>query len=158
MNDAVPTNARHHAGSANETFRAARDFLLQHRTDYAGAMRDFTWPQLDRFNWALDWFDVIARANDRPALLIVEEDGSQISRSFAEMAQRSNRIANWLREHGVARGDRGAGCRLGAHRSDCGDDLALLSPAHAGLQPCSPDRVRGAAQDDLGQNTPRRAA
>jgi acetyl-CoA synthetase len=105
MNDAAPPNAQHHAGSASETFRAARDFLLQHRTDYEGAMRNFSWPELDRFNWALDWFDVIARANDHPALLIVEEDGGETSRSFAEMAQRSNRVANWLREHGVVRGD-----------------------------------------------------
>jgi acetyl-CoA synthetase len=69
-------------------------------------VRDFRWPEFDRFNWALDWFDVIARDNDRPALVIVEEDGRETSRSFAEMAQRSNRVANWLREQGVARGDR----------------------------------------------------
>lgn len=97
MSDATP---------ASETFRAARDFLLRHRTDYEGATRDFRWPQLDRFNWALDWFDVIARANDRPALIIVEEDGGQTNRSFAEMAQRSNRVADWLRGQGVVRGDR----------------------------------------------------
>ena len=39
-------------------FVAARDFLLQHRQDYATAYRDFRWPKLDRFNWALDYFDV----------------------------------------------------------------------------------------------------
>ena len=38
-------------------FKAARDFLLAHRTDYATAYRDFRWPQVDNFNWALDWFD-----------------------------------------------------------------------------------------------------
>src|SRR5215217_3024190 len=106
MNDAVPMTAEDHTGTVSETFRAARDFLLQQRTDYAAAVRDFRWPEFDRFNWALDWFDVIARDNDRPALVIVEEDGRETSRSFAEMAQRSNRVANWLREHGVARGDR----------------------------------------------------
>ncbi len=42
-------------------FRAARDFLLAHRQDYAAASRDFEWPQPEHFNWALDWFDVIAR-------------------------------------------------------------------------------------------------
>ena len=26
-------------------------------TDYEAARRDFRWPELDRFNWALDWFD-----------------------------------------------------------------------------------------------------
>ena len=42
---------------AADAFKAARDFLLAHRTDYATAYRDFRWPDLDHFNWALDWFD-----------------------------------------------------------------------------------------------------
>jgi acetyl-CoA synthetase len=37
-----------------QPFLAARDFLLAHRTDYATAVRDFRWPQLGEFNWALD--------------------------------------------------------------------------------------------------------
>src|SRR5215216_3619763 len=106
MNDAVPTTVQQHTGTASERFRAARDFLLQHRTNYDAAVRDFRWPAFDRFNWALDWFDVIARDNHRPALVIVEEDGRETRRSYAEMARRSNRVANWLREQGVARGDR----------------------------------------------------
>ena len=38
-------------------FKAARDFLRAHRTDYATAYRDFRWPEMQNFNWALDWFD-----------------------------------------------------------------------------------------------------
>ncbi|MFI7599110.1 AMP-binding protein [Actinoplanes sp. NPDC049681] len=88
------------------TFRAARDFLLEHREDYSRAYADFAWPQLDEFNWALDWFDVIAAGNDNPALWIVEADGAEQRFSFADMARRSNQVANWLRLRGVARGDR----------------------------------------------------
>lgn len=106
MNDAAPASSRHETSTAIETFRAARDLLLQHRTDYETALRSFEWPRFERFNWALDWFDLIARDNDRPALVIVEEDGSETRCSYADMAQRSNRVANWLRENGVARGDR----------------------------------------------------
>src|SRR5690349_17325698 len=106
MNEAAPTSAQGHMASATERFRAARDFLLQHRTDYDTAVRDFRWPEFERFNWALDWFDVIAQGNDRPALVIVEEDGRETRRTLAEMSQRSNRVANWLRGLGVARGDR----------------------------------------------------
>ena len=40
-----------------EAFRAARDFLLAHRTDYAKAYAEFRWPELKKFNLALDWFD-----------------------------------------------------------------------------------------------------
>src|SRR5579884_2756965 len=94
------------AGTATQRFRAARDFLLERRADYDTAYRDFHWPELDEFNWALDWFDVIARDNPKPALWLVEEDGSETKRSFAEMAERSNRVANWLRSLGVRRGDR----------------------------------------------------
>ena len=89
-----------------QRFRAARDFLLQHRTDHATAFAGFEWPQLDEFNWALDHFDELARGNDAPALWIVGDDGSETQRSFAEMAAGSNRVANWLESLGVARGDR----------------------------------------------------
>ncbi|MFG2555687.1 AMP-binding protein [Streptomyces sp. NPDC048581] len=87
--------------TGTELFRSARDFLLQHREDYATAYEGFAWPRPDRFNWALDWFDVIAAGNDRPALHIVEEDGAEVRVSFAEMAERSARVANWLRARGV---------------------------------------------------------
>ncbi|MFE6229194.1 AMP-binding protein [Streptomyces sp. NPDC057854] len=94
------------ATSATEEFRAARDFLLRHREDYAAAYGGFAWPRPDRFNWALEWFDVIAEGNDRTALHLVEEDGSETKVSFAEMSARSNRVANWLRAQGVRAGDR----------------------------------------------------
>jgi acetyl-CoA synthetase len=87
-----------------ERFRAARDLLLSHRTDYEAAYREFRWPELDEFNWALDWFDAIA--DGRPALWIVEADGGEQKLSFAELSERSNQVANWLRAHGVERGDR----------------------------------------------------
>src|SRR5580704_9516109 len=87
-------------------FVAARDFLLRHREDYATAYRDFQWPKLDRFNWALDYFDVMARGNAQPALWLVDEDSGEIKLSFADLSERSNRIANALRGLGVRRGDR----------------------------------------------------
>ncbi|WP_305782606.1 AMP-binding protein [Symbioplanes lichenis] len=88
------------------SFRAARDFLLTHAEDYDAARAGFAWPALDEFNWALDWFDVIAAGNDAPALWIVEEDGSEARYSFAELSARSNQVANFLRGLGVGRGDR----------------------------------------------------
>ncbi|MFH8612177.1 AMP-binding protein [Streptomyces sp. NPDC018029] len=92
--------------SATEQFRTARDFLLRHREDYATAYEGFAWPRPERFNWALDWFDVIAEGNDRTALHIVEEDGAEARYSFAHLSARSNRVANWLRARGVRAGDR----------------------------------------------------
>ena len=87
-------------------FTQARDFLLAHRTDYDTAYRDFRWPQLAQFNWALEHFDAMARGNHATALHIVDEDGSEVKRSFEQMSARSDQVANWLRTHGVKRGDR----------------------------------------------------
>jgi acetyl-CoA synthetase len=92
--------------TATELFRSARDFLLEHRTDYTAAYEGFSWPRPENFNWALDWFDVIADGNERTALHIVEEDRSEVRVSFAEMSARSNRVANRLREWGVGPEDR----------------------------------------------------
>jgi acetyl-CoA synthetase len=39
--------------------RAARDFLLAHRSDYATARAKFEWPCPDEFNFAIDWFDAV---------------------------------------------------------------------------------------------------
>lgn len=86
-------------------FRAARDVLLAHRQDYATAYRDFRWPQPEHFNWALDWFDVIARDNDSPGLWVIDEDGSETILTFQQLARRSDALALWLRANGVRRGD-----------------------------------------------------
>ena len=87
-------------------FLEARDFLLAHRTDYEAARNGFRWPRVDEFNWALDYFDAMARGNARTALWIVEEGGQEVRLSFAELSERSNRLANYLRGAGVGRGDR----------------------------------------------------
>ena len=89
------------------TFRAARDLLLSYRADYDGARAAFRWPTLSQFNWALDWFDVVAGERpERAALWIVEGDGSETRMNYGQMAERSARVANWLRAQGVGRGDR----------------------------------------------------
>ena len=89
-----------------DSFTAARDFLLRHRMDYDTAYRDFRWPGLDRFNWALDYFDRIAAGNERIALWLVHEGAGEERISFAELSRRSNQVANHLRALGVRRGDR----------------------------------------------------
>ncbi|WP_102145332.1 AMP-binding protein [Mycobacterium hubeiense] len=90
-----------------EVYRSARDQLVAAIGDYDKAVQTFTWSRVTgAFNWATDWFDVIARDNRRTALWIVEEDGSEQQISFAEMADRSDRVATWLEGLGVGKGDR----------------------------------------------------
>lgn len=91
------------------TFQEARAFLLAHRTDYETAVKDFRWPDPVPFNWALDWFDELAKdaeAKDRPALWIVDAAQDKHTKlSFAALAKRSNQVANFLRAQGLKRGD-----------------------------------------------------
>ena len=93
--------------SNTDIYRRARDQLVDLIRDYEKAVETFSFPRLTgAFNWATDWFDVIARGNDRTALWIVEEDGREQKISFAEMAESSDRVATWLAELGVGKGDR----------------------------------------------------
>ncbi len=94
------------ATTATEVYRTARDLLQDLGRDYGRAVRDFSWPVFgERFNWAVDWFDAVARGDAATALWIVEEDGSECRYSFDEMACRSDQVAAWLAWHGVRRGD-----------------------------------------------------
>ena len=93
--------------SNHEAYRAARDQLIELRTDYARACAEFAWPKLgETFSWAHDWFDVIALDNTAPALHIVEENGAGQAYSFDELRRRSNRVARFLAAQGLGKGDR----------------------------------------------------
>ena len=92
---------------STQAFKASRDFLFAHRDHYRAAHAGFTWPQLEHFNYALDWFDAeLARGDGagRLALKIVG-DGAATA-TFGELSANSNRVANGLRALGVRRGDR----------------------------------------------------
>lgn len=94
------------ANPSYETFLEARDFLLRHRNDYEKAYREFRWPRLDKFNWATDWFDELARRTDGVALKLVRENEPPVTRTFAELSQKSSQVANFLAGLGLAKGDR----------------------------------------------------
>jgi acetyl-CoA synthetase len=92
--------------TVTEIYRTARDQLLGLRGQQATAVETFRWPRFGaRFNWAIDWFDAVAQGNDRYALVVVEEDGSAVTRTYAEMSHRSDQVAAWLRARGVSFGD-----------------------------------------------------
>lgn len=90
---------------ATRMFVEARDGLLALREDYAAARR-FRWPALEHFNWAIDYFDVVARGNPATALWMVDAGGRDMRLSYEELSLRSSKAANFLRELGVRRGDR----------------------------------------------------
>lgn len=95
--------------TVTDDFRAARDQLLALRNNYDEVRSSFQWPRFEEFNFALDWFDALAAdpaTGAKPALVIVEQDGTATRRSFAQLSARSNQVANWFRGQGVQRGDR----------------------------------------------------
>jgi acetyl-CoA synthetase len=91
---------------ATQAFLEARDQLLRCRDDLAEALRAFRWPALTEFNWARDYFDVIASGNEAAALRVVDDAGSDETLSFAEVARRSAQVAAFLHGAGVEPGDR----------------------------------------------------
>lgn len=92
--------------TATDQLRAARDQLLDAGGDIDRAVREFRWPAIQGpFNWAIDWFDAHARGNDTTALRIREEDGTDSSFTFDEMASRSDQVANYLAGLGIGKGD-----------------------------------------------------
>jgi acetyl-CoA synthetase len=89
-----------------EKFLRARDALLNNREDLERARAEFQWPDLVEFNWAWDVFEVFAKGNDATALQLVSDAHGTTRASFSMLSERSTRLARWLSDHGVARGDR----------------------------------------------------
>jgi acetyl-CoA synthetase len=92
--------------AAYTAFCRARDLLARSREDYDTAYRDFVAPELTEFNWALDYFDVLADHNDANALIVDDGAATVRTSSFAELSRRSSQVASFLADHGVRRGDR----------------------------------------------------
>ncbi|GAA1129852.1 AMP-binding protein [Microbacterium natoriense] len=94
------------ATAATHTIRKMRDFLFANATDYDAARAGFSWPHPDEFNFALEWFDVVAGEDpDRPAVQIVSADLSLAEWSYGQLSARSDQVAAWLTGLGIRRGD-----------------------------------------------------
>ncbi|OLB65353.1 MAG: hypothetical protein AUI10_07120 [Actinobacteria bacterium 13_2_20CM_2_72_6] len=106
MSATRPVHWRYRQTEAHARVRSARDFLVRHRTDHERAYAGFRWPRLTHFNWALEWFDVVARNNPAPALELFDADGGRRVVSYAALSARSDTVATWLTERGVRRGER----------------------------------------------------
>ena len=95
---------RYRRTEAHQRFREARDLLLELRTDPDRAAAEFRWPRSEHFNWALEWFDVIAADNAATALELLPGNGQRpVRMTFQELSARSDTVACWLRDHGVHR-------------------------------------------------------
>jgi acetyl-CoA synthetase len=81
--------------------------MLPELRQYDALYREFRWEIPARYNMGVDACDVwAARDPSRLAILHVKADGREEAISFGALRDLSNRLANVLRAHGVARGDR----------------------------------------------------
>ncbi|GBD90206.1 acetyl-coenzyme A synthetase [bacterium BMS3Abin04] len=86
-------------------FLELRDFLLNVQ-NYDEAVENFKWPHLTKFNWALDYFDAMARGNNDTALIYCDENDNERKVTFDIMSRRSSKVANLLNDLGLQKGDR----------------------------------------------------
>ena len=81
--------------------------MLPDSRDYHELTRRFRWQVPDRYNIGVDVCDRWAQINPhRLAILHVRPDGQAENVSYGWLKDTSNRLANVLRAHGIARGDR----------------------------------------------------
>ena len=88
-----------------QKFSEAREYLLKNRLDYEKVIKEFKWPEFDNFNWARDWFDVYAEGANKTALWIKRDNEADHKLSYAELSERSSKVANYLQKIGVQKGD-----------------------------------------------------
>jgi len=88
-----------------QKFFDLRDYI-QNVKSYEEAYKNFKWPRITKFNWATDYFDVIAEGNEKPALIYADNEGNEIVVSYDKMMKRSNQVANLLSDIGLQKGDR----------------------------------------------------
>lgn len=74
--------------------------------DYNQTHAEFRWPRPARYNFARDVIDRrAAEQPEHPALWWVDDHGTELKRTFADIAAASRRLANVLTLAGVKRGD-----------------------------------------------------
>src|SRR5690242_15497670 len=93
---ASPAGSVDRAGAtdATDACRSARDLLLDLREALDAARARFRWPRPERFNYARDWFDVVAAGpgGGREALVVLGPDGADQRLTFAQLSARSRRL------------------------------------------------------------------
>lgn len=80
--------------------------MLQRHATYEDTVERFRWEIPEHFNIGVACCDRHADGTDKPALLYEDEATGLVTLSFDDLKRASNRIANLLRGHGVAPGER----------------------------------------------------
>ena len=97
--------------------------------------------------------NLLRKADDRPAIIAHGEDGRRLSMSRAELADKTMRLAGWMRQQGVEAGD-----RVAAYIPNISEAvITMLAAASIGAiySSCSPDFGLNGVADRFGQIEPK---
>lgn len=75
------------------------------KESYQQIIENFEFQRPERFNFAGDIIDKWAQDKDKRAILWIDDNGTQIDYSFAQLSDASKRLCNVLAANGVKRGD-----------------------------------------------------
>jgi acyl-coenzyme A synthetase/AMP-(fatty) acid ligase len=73
--------------------------------NYDRTYGEFKWEVPEYYNFAVDVVDKWAKNPERPAMLWVDDNGSEIKKTFADISLASKRLANTLKNSGIKKGD-----------------------------------------------------
>ncbi len=73
--------------------------------DYEKEYDEFTWQVPEKFNFAGQVIDKWAEDQEKLAMLWVDDEGTEIKKTFSDVSVASKRLANVLAANGVQRGD-----------------------------------------------------
>ena len=73
--------------------------------DYEKEYGEFTWQVPEKFNFAGQVIDKWAEDQQKLAMLWVDDEGTEIKKTFHDVSVASKRLANVLAANGVQRGD-----------------------------------------------------
>ncbi len=80
---------------------------ISSQKDEKGALHDIKFKDTEKFNFAFDIVDVLAKkCPDKTAMLHISKDGKERRLTFRDMMVYSNKIANYLQFLGIKKGDR----------------------------------------------------
>jgi medium-chain acyl-CoA synthetase len=74
-------------------------------TDYDAEYADFQWDVPEYYNFAGEVIDKWARDPEKLAMFWVDDEGTEIKKTFADLSRSSKKLANLLTEQGIGQGD-----------------------------------------------------
>ncbi|MBQ4451176.1 MAG: AMP-binding protein [Clostridia bacterium] len=105
--ETVETEIRDTIIAAKRTDNPIYDTFISTTEDENGLVTDIQFKNTDRFNFAFDIVDGLAKTQgDKLAMVHLDRNHKETRFTFKQISKASNRVANYLRSAGIRKGDR----------------------------------------------------